>query len=184
MKKEYRELRRRPLLTPLWLSACIGIALIAAAIWFVAHMTTTTVVVVRHAEKELGTIEDPPLSTVGEQRAQVLARLFGERAGPGRIVEVYSTNTRRTLSTAAPLAARLGLTVTVVKDTGQLPERIRHDHRGENVLVVAHSNTLPEIVRRLSGLESIPPMSEDDYSTLYVVTVPSFGRASVLRMSY
>ena len=66
MKKEYAELRRRPLLTPLWLAALAGLLLVGLATWFVLSMTTTTVIVVRHAEKELSTISDPPLSQVGE----------------------------------------------------------------------------------------------------------------------
>ncbi len=184
MKKEHRELRRRPLLTPLWLSAVMGIAAVAAVVWFIAGMTTTTVVVVRHAEKELGSIEDPPLSTVGEQRAQLLARLFGERSGPGSLAAVFSTSTRRTQSTAAPLAARLGLAVSVESDTDKLLQQIRRQYRGKNVLVVGHSNTVPDIVGRLSHRDDIPDMSELKYSTIYVVTIPSLGRPSVLRLSY
>ena len=81
MKKEYAELRRRPLLTPLWLAALAGLLAVGLAAWFALSMTTTTVVVVRHAEKEFSTISDPPLSQVGEQRAELLARLFGSREG-------------------------------------------------------------------------------------------------------
>jgi broad specificity phosphatase PhoE len=184
MKKEYRELRRRPLLTPIWLAAFFGLAFAVAVAWFIADMTTTTVVVVRHAEKEFSTIEDPPLSSVGEQRAQALARMFGGRTGPGRLEAVFSSDTRRTQSTAAPLAQRLDLPVIVVEDEDALRERIRREYRGRHVLVVGHSSTVPRIVERLSGMEDIPPMSEEDYATVYVVSVPSFGRAAVLRMSY
>ena len=64
---------------------------------------------VRHAEKALGTIEDPPLSPEGEQRSERLAQMFGERDGAGHLDAIYVTNTRRTQQTAAPLAARLHL---------------------------------------------------------------------------
>jgi hypothetical protein len=30
----------------------------------------------------------------------------------------------------------------------------------------------------------VPPIGDDEYDTLYVLSVPSFGRASVLRMEY
>src|SRR4030095_14239975 len=114
MKKEYAELRRRPLLTPLWLGALTALLLVGLAVWFVLSMTTTTVIVVRHAEKEFSTINDPPLSQVGEQRAELLARLFGSREGSGRIASVFASDTRRAQRTAEPLAARLGLQVKTV----------------------------------------------------------------------
>ena len=185
MKKEHTELRRRPLLTPVWLAAIAGLMFIALAAWFVSSLSTTTVILVRHAEKELGTIEDPPLSQVGEQRAQLLARMLGEREGPGKIDAIFVSDTRRSQRTAAPLADRLGIAVTTVdaKDIEGLAKKIRHSHRGQRVLVVGHSNTVPETVRLLSGGPAAP-MPDDDYSQMYVVTMPTLGPASVLRMRY
>lgn len=186
MKKEYSELRRRPLLTPLWLTALAGLLVVGVLAWFFTSLTTTTVVVVRHAEKELGTIEDPPLSQAGEQRAELLARTYGGRDGVGRLAAVFASDTRRSQRTAAPVAARLGISVTTVPaaDVDGLLRRIGNQYRGRSVLIIGHSNTVPEIVRRLSGNPGVPPMPEDDYSTMYVVTVPTLGRASVLRMTY
>lgn len=184
MKKEHRELRRRPLLTPIWLSAFVGLAMLAVLFWLVSTMTTTTVVVVRHAEKEFGTIDDSPLSTSGEQRVQTLARAFGERSGVGKLAAVFADETRRTQSTATPLATRLGLPVTVVADVDLLLQKIRSEHRGENVLVVGQAETMTEIVRRLGKLEKGPAVGEREYSTVYVVTVPTLGRASMLRLNY
>ncbi len=42
--------------------------------------------------------------------------------------------------------------------------------------MVGHSNTVPAIVRKLSGM-SVPEIPEDEYDNVYVVTVPSFGRS-------
>src|SRR5262245_14653747 len=111
MKKAYAELRRRPFLTPVWLMAFAGFLALVLIILFLASITTTTVIVVRHAEKEFGTIEDPPLSQAGEQRALLLARMFGGRASPGKIDAVIASDTRRSQRTAEPLAERLGVTV-------------------------------------------------------------------------
>ncbi len=186
MKKEHTELRRRPLLTPVWLTAMAGLVMISVVAWFLSSLSTTTVVVVRHSEKELGTIDDPPLSQAGEQRAQLLSRLFGEREGPGRIDAIFASDTRRGQRTASPLAGRLGITITTVEasDVVGLARRIRESYRGKRVLVVGHSNTVPEIVRVLSGDERVPPIADDDYSVIYVLTLPSLGPASVLRLSY
>ena len=69
-------------------------------------------------------------------------------------------------------------------DVDGLLRQIRSQYRGRNVLVVGHSNTVPEIVRRLSRDGRVPPMGEDEYGTIYVVTVPTLGRASVLKLIY
>lgn len=186
MKKAHTALRRRPLLTPIWLTAFVALIFVAVLAGFVASMTTTTVVIVRHAEKELGTIEDPPLTAAGEQRAEQLARMLGERGEPGRIAAIFASDTRRARQTAAPLAARLGLQVrtTAADDIDGLVRGIRSEFRGRNVLVVAHSNTVPDIVRSLAGLEELAPMPDSEYATMYVVTVPTIGTASVLRLRY
>ncbi len=44
--------------------------------------------------------------------------------------------------------------------------------------------TVPELVKALSGSDAVPPIGEEEYDTMYVVTVPSVGPASVLRMNY
>jgi broad specificity phosphatase PhoE len=185
-KREHTGMRRRPLLTPVWLSAAGALLIVAAIALFLASLSTTTVIVVRHAEKELSTIEDPPLTTQGEQRAQLLARMLGTVSGPGKVSGSFATDTRRTQRTVAPLAARLGLTVNVLpaRDIEALVNRIRHDYRGRAVVVAAHSNTIPEIVKRLAKVDEVPPIADDDYGTMYVVTMPTLGPASVLRLAY
>ncbi|MGH8262432.1 MAG: hypothetical protein ACRET4_03055, partial [Steroidobacteraceae bacterium] len=79
-RKVLAGLRRRPLLTPVWLTLLFGVLLAVAVGWLWSSQSTTTVIVVRHAEKELGTIDDPPLSQAGEQRAADLARIFGDKS--------------------------------------------------------------------------------------------------------
>lgn len=187
MKKEHTELRRRPLLTPIWLSALAALVLLAVGAWFWSSLATTTIIVVRHAEKELGTIDDPPLSQVGDQRAELLARMFGEREGPGRIAAIFASDTRRAQLTAAPLAERLHIAVITMKDPKDvegLARQIRSGYRGQRVLVIGHSNTVPDIVRAVSRTIRVPALPDDDYSTIYIVTVPTLGPASVLKLTY
>src|SRR5215467_3408589 len=109
---------RRPFLLPVWLSFAAFFALIVFALlaFFVYRSATTTTVVVlaRHAEKDLSSIQDPPLSPEGEQRAEQLARMFGRGKGVGRIDAIYVSDARRTQQTAAPLAERLGKQPVVV----------------------------------------------------------------------
>jgi len=74
---------------PVWLSfAAVFGLLVAAAVGFVIYRsaaTTTVVVLARHAEKDLSSIQDPPLSPEGEQRAERLAQMFGRGSGVGHI---------------------------------------------------------------------------------------------------
>jgi broad specificity phosphatase PhoE len=177
--------RRRPFLAPIWLPALLGVIGLVLAVVAYRSVTTTTVVLVRHAEKALSTIDDPPLSPEGEQRSERLAQIFGEREGAGRLDVIYVTNTRRSQQTAAPLAARVHLmpVVLTTMDAAATAARLVSEHRGGTVLLISHSNTLPQLVRELSG-KQIEPIADTDYSELYVLSVPRFGGASLVRMKY
>jgi hypothetical protein len=50
--------------------------------------------------------------------------------------------------------------------------------------VVGHSNTVPEMVATLARTDQVPPIGEEEFDTMYIVSVPSIGKASVLRMKY
>jgi broad specificity phosphatase PhoE len=177
--------QRRPFLAPLWVMALSGLAVVILLVAGYRSLATTTVVLVRHAEKELSTIDDPPLAPEGELRAARLAQMFGKPGGVGRVRAVYISDTRRARMTAAPVAARLRLQPVVLpgSDVKALARRVMHDHRGQAVLVVAHSDTLPEIIERISGL-TVAPIGDDEYDLVYVVSVPTLGKASVLRLAY
>ncbi|HET9863115.1 MAG TPA: phosphoglycerate mutase family protein [Steroidobacteraceae bacterium] len=179
--------RRRTFFAPLWLLAWLGILVVVAAFVYWNSATTTTVVLVRHAEKQAGAIEDAPLSPQGEQRATHLAQMFGDAESFGRVQQIYVTDTRRSQQTAAALAQRLNLRPTIVAgkpSASELAHRVLRENRGGLAIVVGHANTVPALVAKLSGADEVPAMGGEEYDTLYVVTVPTIGRASVLRMKY
>lgn len=182
MRKEYARLRRRPFLMPLWLPVLGAFVALGFAVWLVLSASTTLVMVVRHAEAVAGSGEDPLLSAEGEARAQRLAALMTTAQGfaPDGIVV---SGLRRTQETARPLAAALGVPVVVVedRDARAVAERALAEFQGRRVLIIGHSNTVPEIVRRLSH-ETVPAMSEAEFGTLYVVAVPRFSRPAVARI--
>lgn len=182
MRKEYASLRRRPLLAPVWLAALAGILVVAAAIWFIGAASTTTVLVMRHAEKAAYPADDPLLSAAGEARAQALAVQFGG-APPGLGIDaVYVSEFRRTQETVRPLVNRLGIPMIVVPaaQPDVVAKRARTEYRGGRVLIVGHSNTVPAIVEALSG-DEVPEMQDTEYGIVYVVAVPRFSRAAVTR---
>lgn len=118
--------------------------------------------VVRHFEKVEGA--DPALSDKGRANAERLADLFGGEPPDA----VYVSATRRARESAAPLAARFGVTPKEYdpRDTPGLLAALRAE-RG-SVLIVGHSNTVPDIVAGLGGTRPAD-LSEADYGDLWIV---------------
>lgn len=142
--------------------------------------STTTILLVRHAEKDTLMVgSDPPLSAMGILRAQELARVLGDAP----IAAIYVTPYQRNRQTAQPLATRLGETLTVVNAVDSTITLLRTHHYGQTVLAVGHSNTLPQIIEALSG-EKIPPFSEGDFDRLYVLTLAPRRPAKLLALHY
>ncbi len=198
MTRDHASLQRRPFLTPIWLTvlgAVLAAVFLGFSIWVWATAGSTTVVVIRHAEKlidgggenRMQSGADPPLAPAGVARAALLSRMFGDSHGPGCVNAIYVSSALRSRMTAAPLAARLGLT-PIVSDDGSdarsLARRVLREHAGARVLVVGHSDTVPRIVEALSGAKHLPPMGDEEYDTMYIVSVPRIGRANVLRVTY
>jgi broad specificity phosphatase PhoE len=118
--------------------------------------------VMRHLQKADG--PDPALSAQGSRNAERLASWFGE----DRPAAIYVSTTRRARETAAPLAARLGLTAKEYdpRDAPGLAARVKAE--AGTVLVVGHSNTVPEIVAQLGGARPAD-LAETDYGDIFRV---------------
>lgn len=189
MPRDHASLQRRPLFTPIWLTvfgALAALSCLIFAVWVWSTADSTTVVVIRHAEKQSGAGSDPPLTAAGEARAQLLARMYGDARGPGQIEAIYVSPTVRSRMTAAPLAARLGLSLieAVENDPRGLARRVLHEYSGGRILVVTHADTVTQIVEALSGATHLPPLGGQEYGAMYIVSVPRIGRANLLRVTY
>jgi broad specificity phosphatase PhoE len=121
---------------------------------------TPSFYVMRHLQKGEG--QDPPLSVEGQANARRLIGFFA--AEPVRVI--YVSTTRRARETAAPLAKKLRVKVRRYDpaDTPGLVARVLAQ-RGP-VLVVGHSNTVPEIVARLGG-ERPAPLADTDFGDIW-----------------
>ena len=182
---------RRPFLAPIWIGALL--AVLAGTLVFVGvrfailYLTdVSTIVVLRHAEKSDAPAGDPALSAAGQARAERLAAMFGSPSDAGPVRHVYASDTRRARETAAPLAARLGLPVRTLPagDVAALLRTLRAEGHGETAVVVGHANTVPQIVAGLSGGRVRVSLDDEDYGSLFIVTVSSFGPPRVLRLRY
>jgi phosphohistidine phosphatase SixA len=157
-----------------------------------ADSRVTTVFLVRHAEKADVPGADPPLSEAGKSRAEALARLL-QSAG---VKAVYTSQFLRTQQTAEPTARRLGITPVPVplsvktsnprevtdESVRELTKRVEANAGGA-VLIVGHSNSIPEVIRMLGG-DLVPKIDESRFDDLFVVTVYPGGRAKVVQLKY
>jgi broad specificity phosphatase PhoE len=175
---------RRPFLAPLWLTLLAALVIGGVAVTFYRSATTTVVLLVPPVEKEPGTIDDPPLAPEGEQRAQQLARMFGDVDGGGRLEAIYVSDDRRARQSAAPLAERLHLTPVVFssREARGAAARVLHEHPGGAVLVIGSGATLAQMIRELAGADTVPTGQGGASDAIYVISVPSFGRAHVVRI--
>ena len=158
-----------------------GTAIAAAPDSLVAtDSTTTTVIVVRHAERNTTLVgADPPLSATGVLRAQALRHALKD-AG---VAAIYVTPYLRNRQSAEPLATALGESLTVVYEVEETVRRLRTRHRGQTVLVVGHSDTVPQIVASLTR-RPFPTPGHIAYDGMWVVTVAEDGGASLLALRY
>jgi broad specificity phosphatase PhoE len=154
------------------------LTLVLLGIFATALAAQPTIFIVRHAEKAASTGRDPELTVAGRARAESLARALRD-AG---ITLIYVTDLRRTQQTAAPLAKALGIKPTVLppNDTAALSTRLREVHSG-NVLVVGHSDTVPEIIKEL-GIATSIHINDTDYDNLFVVLLEAQPR--LIRLHY
>ncbi|MCV0383872.1 MAG: histidine phosphatase family protein [Erythrobacter sp.] len=143
------------------LTGCVGMAS-APSTNGAAFAGGKEIHVVRHLQKAAG--EDPALTSEGAVAAMRLADLLADKG----IVAIFATPTRRTMETGAPLANRLGITITPYdpRDPDTLVRAIS-SLKG-SVLVIGHSNTVPDLVGRLGGWQ-VPELTEQDYGTLFTI---------------
>ncbi|HEY5971896.1 MAG TPA: phosphoglycerate mutase family protein [Pseudoxanthomonas sp.] len=143
---------------------------------------TATFVVVRHAERSNDDAHDPSLSDAGHARAYALARLLARAP----LKAAYATGYRRAQQTAQPAAEEQRLVVTTYdteSTAAAFATQLRVTHADGTVLVVGHSNTVPEIVAALSG-QSVEPMADDDFGQLYRVNIGTDGTVTLEESRY
>ena len=180
LRKGNRTLRKRPLFTPLLIPVVSVIVGLLAIAWLWSAADTTTVILVRHAEKMVEPADDPELSPMGAYRSKALAGWLKDSG----IDHIYVTQFVRTKATAAPVAEATGAPVHELDAgaTSDLVRALKERHRGETVLVVGHSNTVPEIVRGLGG--EMEDIDESEYSHLVIVSDSRLSRIRVTRLRY
>jgi probable phosphoglycerate mutase len=140
---------------------------------------TTTVFLVRHAEKQPDS-QDPDLTEAGRQRALSLVQTL--RSVP--LDAIYSTDTHRTRQTAEPLAQARSLEVEIYDkdDLAHLAMKLRGTPG--RYLVVGHSNTTPDLVHRLGGEPGATIDEQREFDRLYVLVLHPDGSVVTVLLRY
>ena len=148
------------------LAALALLLLLGACAFYAPLQPAPDYYVMRHLNTAPGT-PDPDLTEEGRRNAELLANWF---AAPPPAT-IFVSTAKRAQQTAAPLAARLGITPRVYDpaDTdGLLTEMMKEPWP---ILIVGHSNTVPEIVARLGGTRP-PPLGHDDFGDIWHISGP------------
>ncbi len=122
--------------------------------------------VVRHADR-LNNTANSPLSDAGIARAQALRDSLVNKG----IDSILASTFLRTQQTAQPLATALNQSIIIYSTdtTAGLIKRLKKIN-GNDILVVGHSDTVPEIVLGLSG-QAVAPIGATDFDNLYIIRV-------------
>jgi broad specificity phosphatase PhoE len=138
-----------------------------------------TIIVVRHAEAEHQPGGDPSLTAEGRARALELARVLADT----QLNSVFITHRQRNRQTAAQLPRRAGEKPTVIDEVPATVAALRAEPWGTTSLVIGHSNTVPDLVRGLTG-NALPTSEPIIFDRMWIVTLARDGTTSLLRMRY
>lgn len=143
--------------------------------------------IVRHAEKSILTkdsanmmMSNPPLSEAGKVRAFVLR----DELKTKHVSHIYSTNTIRAISTAEPLSKEKNIHIETYSNVDSLVTFL-HSVKG-NVLIVGHSNTVDDLVNKLSGKTAITgDLGDKEYDNLFIIKgKPGHGHVTKRKYGY
>ena len=129
----------------------------------------STFYLIRHAEKVRTnkSDRDPALNKKGIIRAQNWKEYFINKD----ISKIYSTNYKRTLETIKPIQEAIGLTAILYSPSSIDYKDFISSNKGEVVLIVGHSNTIPNFANELINDQVYDQIDDLNNSNLYVVNL-------------
>jgi broad specificity phosphatase PhoE len=141
------------------------LTLILAGCAYIAPLQPpATFYVMRHLHTPAGA-QDPDLTAEGQRHAELLVDQFGDKPP----ASIFVSNTKRAQQTAAPLAAKLGITPRVyVPGNAQalVAEVVKEP---PPVLIVGHSNTVGDIIAALGGRRP-EPLTHEDFGDIWRIS--------------
>jgi broad specificity phosphatase PhoE len=124
----------------------------------------TNIFVVRHADRPDGI---DTLNQSGIFRARQLADVLRSF----KLDAVFSSPYHRTLTTAMPTAQQQDLEIKEYdpRQLDSLAQIVQNDWLGKNVLIVGHSNTVPQTVQAFGLEPDVELIPHDQYDRLYLL---------------
>lgn len=125
-----------------------------------------TIYLVRHAEKDTLTAKDPSLTVDGVMRTVDLATWFKEI----EVDTILSTEYKRNLETAEPLAESQGLSIGKysAEDNDAFASQLKAIE-ADTIVVIGHSNTILEQIEALGIEKPQESISESEYDKIFEV---------------
>ena len=128
--------------------------------------TITQYYFIRHAEKA-DSSKNPNLSEKGLERAQQWKILFSKIDFDG----VYSTDFNRTLQKIQPIVADNNRLLKIYNPKMMDVEAFKKETHGKTILIVGHSNTIPNMVNQIIKENKYTDIEENQFGNLYIVTL-------------
>jgi phosphohistidine phosphatase SixA len=144
----------------------------------------TIFIMVRHAEKD--TIINPknaPLSEIGKRRAANLAAILKNYP----IAKVYYTGgMSRTLETAQPILQDIKCPSDTFYSKAVEPffYNALDAHRGQSVLIIGNSNTIPKMLNCFDLKEKYKDIDEKEYDNIFIVSAKDKSDVCIQQFKY
>ena len=129
----------------------------------------TSVYLIRHAEKIRTdkNEKDPLLNKNGLLRAQKWSQIFRKI----EIDKILSTDTKRTISTVIPTSEEKKVKIELYRPKEINYEKFLKENKGKKVLIVGHSNTIPETTNILIKNKFYDQIEDNNNSNLYFINI-------------
>lgn len=139
-----------------------------------SNSNMTQIYILRHTEKSDTENEDPQLSEAGINRANYWKKVLQYV----NIDRIYTTNYIRNKQTANILKGDKNITPEIYYPMSFEVLDFIKNIQGQKVLIIGHSNTIPDMINRIIGESTYPPMSHKNYNLMHLVTISTSGETS------
>ncbi len=135
---------------------------------------TTQLYIIRHTEKASDSDENPSLSAAGIERASYWKKVLQHI----EFDQVFTTDFIRNVQTAELISTESDIKPELYYPMSFDVVKFLQLVQGQKVLIIGHSNTIPDMVNRLIDETKYPPMSHENYNQLYLITINPNGDTS------
>lgn len=124
---------------------------------------------IRHAEKLRidKTERNPKLNEKGVLRAEKWKEILKNI----NLDKIYSTNYNRTIETANPTSKLQNIDIIIYSPSNSDYKNFKEINKGKKVLIVGHSNTIPNFVNGLIEKDFYDQIDDLNNSNLYLVNI-------------